>query len=70
MIEYGVFEYGGCIESGFYGDGGLTLAKERMGVQVDLNPDLADAYKVLAICPDHEEQPNNGCEECAEEVED
>jgi hypothetical protein len=25
-----------------------------------------DNFQILVICPDHEEQPKNGCEECAE----
>lgn len=29
--------------------------------------DDTDTIQILAICPDHEEQPKNGCEECATE---
>lgn len=34
-----------------------TLAKD----------DDTDTIQILAICPDHEEQPKNGCEECGTE---
>jgi hypothetical protein len=31
------------------------------------NDDDTDKFQILAICPDHEDQPANGCEECAAE---
>lgn len=32
--------------------------------------DDTDKFEILAICPDHEEQPKNGCEECNEEADE
>ena len=65
-MEYGVFEDGACIEVGFHGENGKAAAEEHMASLVAAEPDMADAYEVAEICPDHDEQPRNGCEECAE----
>lgn len=66
MPEYGVFEDGACIEAGFHGEGGNWEAEGYVAGLVIENPEMADAYEVAEICPDHDEQPKNGCEECAE----
>ncbi len=66
-MEYGVFEDGACIEAGFHGETGKAAAEEHMTCLIAVEPDMADAYEVAEICPDHDEQPKNGCEECAEE---
>lgn len=66
MTEYGVFEDGACIEAGFHGEAGKAAAEEHVASLVAADPDMADAYEVAEICPDHDEQPKNGCEECAE----
>lgn len=69
--EYGVFEDGACIEAGFHGEVGKAAAEAHMADLVTVEPDMADAYEVAEICPDHDEQPKNGCEECdAEESEE
>lgn len=64
-MEYGVFEDGACIEAGFHGEDGKAAAEEHMASLVAAEPDMADAYEVAEICPDHDEQPKSGCEECA-----
>lgn len=64
-MEYGVFEDGACIEAGFHGETGKAAAEEHMTSLIAVEPDMADAYEVAEICPDHDEQPKNGCEECA-----
>lgn len=66
-MEYGVFEDGACIEAGFHGEAGKAAAKERIASLVAEDPEMVDAYEVAEICPDHDEQPKNGCEECADE---
>ncbi|MFE4818663.1 hypothetical protein ACFRFU_19950 [Streptomyces sp. NPDC056704] len=65
--EYGVFEDGACIEAGFHGEIGKAAAEAHMADLVAAEPGMADAYEVDEICPDHDEQPKNGCEECADE---
>lgn len=68
MTEYGIFEDGECIESGFYGDLGHVAARATVGTLVTENPE--QEYEIRALCPDHEEQPEDACEECfAEEDE-
>jgi hypothetical protein len=70
MTEYGVFEDGACIEAGFHGASGKAAAEERAARLVAAHPEMVDAYEVLEMCPDHEEQPKNGCEECATDGDD
>lgn len=67
MPEYGVFEDGACIEAGFHGEDGKAAAEEHAASLISADPDMVDAYEVAEICPDHDEQPRNGCEECAED---
>lgn len=71
ITEYGIW----CAE-----DGGFTVKQiysvaegEKEIVElVAANPDAADyTLTITPVCPDHEEQPKDGCEECyAEELED
>ncbi|MFF4576898.1 hypothetical protein ACFY15_00575 [Streptomyces sp. NPDC001373] len=65
MTEYGIFEDSACIEAGFHGDHGKATADDRVNQWVQTNPEMVGAYAVLELCPDHEEQPKHGCEECA-----
>lgn len=69
-VEYGVFEDGACIEAGFHGEIGKAAAEAHMADLIATDPDMADAYEVAEICPDHAEQPKNGCEECAEDADE
>jgi hypothetical protein len=70
--EYGVFNAEGLIEAGFWTFDAADLLAINLrqtwehtdGEDGDSN---AQAYE---ICPDHEEQPLDGCEECAEEEEE
>lgn len=59
MIEYGVFNDEGCIHSQLYS---ATTAEEAAAVYRAEGDDYAIAR---AICPEHEEQPADTCEECA-----
>jgi hypothetical protein len=70
MAEYGIFEDGACIADGLYGDTGKTAAQAHVAALIAKNPDMADAYEVTEICPDHPEQPKNRCEDCALDGED
>jgi len=78
-VEYGVFNDEGCIEAGFWTlDGAEKRAAtlrtnwERGGVDFARN-DATGEYEAESdnraqaaeICPEHEEQPLDGCEECA-----
>jgi hypothetical protein len=65
VTEYGIFEDGACIEAGFHGEAGQASAQEHAGSLVAAHPEMADAYEVLEMCPDHEEQAKRDCEECA-----
>lgn len=57
MQEYGLFSDEGCIEAGFHSD---TAAEAAIADRYDVDDELT----VRAICPDHEEQPADACEEC------
>ncbi|MEV5940652.1 hypothetical protein [Streptomyces sp. NPDC051994] len=63
--EYGIFEDGACIEAGFHGESGNAQAERAATGLVADNPEMAGAYEVLEICPDHDEQPRHTCEDCA-----
>lgn len=71
MDEYGIWSdlAGGFIETDFHDEAGKAEAQEQIddackGFGGDLDPDEAVACSVIRICPDHEEQPADGCEEC------
>ena len=54
--EYGLFSDEGCVESGFFTKADATLALHSYSDE--------DGLKVLEICPDHEGQSKDFCEEC------
>lgn len=66
MKEYGLFTDEGCIFASY----------SEAEVTAEYNTELAEYVKhyehppaelyVAEICPDHEEQPREHCEECAE----
>lgn len=58
MIEYGIFNDEGLLEGGFYS----VEAVER-GMKY---PEYLEEPFIYwdEICPDHEEQPQEHCEEC------
>jgi hypothetical protein len=57
--EYGIFNDEGCIERQFWTEeeAGLALA--------DLYASGESGLTIHVLCPDHEEQPRDYCEECA-----
>lgn len=57
MVEYGLFNDEGMVEGGFRS---LEEAREAIWDRYDEDDELS----VLEVCPDHEEQPMYGCEEC------
>lgn len=68
MVEYGVFEDDELIESGFYGDTGQVAARATAAQLTAEDPErFVDVYTVKELCQYHEEQPKDGCEECAAE---
>ncbi|MFD9868490.1 hypothetical protein ACFXI8_26970 [Streptomyces niveus] len=68
-ITYGAWSEGasGFVYSGFdcATEVGNWAADELRKLAKD---DDTDKIEILGICPDHEEQPKKGCEECATEV--
>jgi hypothetical protein len=62
--EYGVFEDGECIETGFHGGYGRVAAGAAAKVRADDPANDGLSYEVKELCADHEEQPKDGCEEC------
>jgi hypothetical protein len=80
-MAFGIWsEYsGGFIDCGYHTAEDAEVAMEEMiQGEVDADEDPEDAeeaaeedYSVKQECPEHEEQPKDGCEECdAEEGED
>jgi hypothetical protein len=61
MPEYGVFNDEGCLDSGY-----TTLDKAEASA-VDFREQGDEYAKASEICPEHEEQPAEGCEECGDE---
>lgn len=62
--EYGVFEDGECIETGYHGDLGRVAAGATLKAYTDDPARDGLTYEVKELCPDHEEQPKDSCEEC------
>jgi hypothetical protein len=69
MSDYGIFTDEGLLENQFYRE---SAAQERRLelLQEDGEDADPDYYSVEEICSDHEDQPSNGCEECASEEEE
>lgn len=69
MTEYGIFSEaaGGCIYAPCYSVQEAERERDRL-----LNEDGEEAedLAIEELCPEHEEQPKNGCEECAIEAAD
>lgn len=64
--EYGIFSEsaGGCIYAPCYSPEEANRERDRLIADVG---EEADDLTVLELCPEHEEQPKHGCEECADE---
>ena len=56
MSEYGLFNDEGCVEAQFYS------VEEALRALKFYDPD--DDIDVREICPDHDEQARDTCEEC------
>lgn len=64
LTEYGIWDEkaGGFIETQLYSK---EQAEARFTDYADTgDKEYLDMLHVLAICPDHEEQPADSCEEC------
>jgi len=66
MTEYGIFSEaaGGCIYAPCCSTGEAETERQRLIAEDGEEP---DDLTVVELCPDHEEQPKNGCEECVDE---
>lgn len=60
-IEFGLFSDEGCVEAQFY-----SLEEAEAAIAERYSPE--DGLTAHAVCPQHEEQIAEFCEECAEEV--
>ena len=67
--EYGIFSEtaGGCIYAPCYSTEEADRERERLIAE---DGEESDDLTVFELCPDHEEQPKNGCEGCALDGED
>lgn len=65
MTEYGIFSEsaGGCVYAPCYSP---EEADEERARLVAEDGEEADDLTVHELCPDHEDQPKHGCEECAD----
>lgn len=58
--EWGLFNDEGCVERGLWSE---QEADRRRGFAYNAEDDL----RIEELCPDHDEQPLNGCEDCGSE---
>jgi hypothetical protein len=64
MIEFGVFNDEGCVESGLWSFALAEQARDAHRAAGD-----SEAY-AAEMCPEHEEEPRESCEECNTEDDD
>ncbi|MFD5566674.1 hypothetical protein [Streptomyces cadmiisoli] len=66
MTEYGIFSEaaGGCIYAPCYFTKEAEQERDRLVAE---NGEEAEDLTIEELCPDHEEQPKHGCEDCGEE---
>lgn len=66
MPEYGIFSEsaGGCVYAPCYS---LVEAEGEWARMVAEDGEEPEDLTVHELCPDHEEQPKHGCEECADD---
>lgn len=57
---WGLFSDEGCVDSGFFAKEDVEAALKTYSVE--------DGLVIREICPDHDEQPRIGCEECDAEL--
>lgn len=69
MTEYGIFSEaaGGCIYAPCYSVKEAEAERERL---ITEDGEEADDLTVKEICPDHEGEPKDGCEDCWTEEDD
>jgi hypothetical protein len=75
MTEYGIWTEndGGFIETQLHS---LQSAQDRLAeiLRESEDPEIdREDLQIVPVCPDHEEQPQDGCEDCAaleDELED
>ncbi|MGI5404185.1 hypothetical protein ACQEVG_32985 [Streptomyces sp. CA-135486] len=69
MTEYGVFNDEGCIYVADTRDEAEAEAAKERAADDGYHADLISVHE---MCPDHrdDEQPKDGCEECAAEVDE
>lgn len=63
MTEYGLFNDEGCVDRGFIS---VEAAEAALAEQYDVGDELV----VKELCPEHEEEPRDSCEECNVEEEE
>lgn len=67
MASYGIFSDEGMTDGPF----SRITAEICLAEYIIDDPDNAELVEIREVCPDHEEQPLDGCEECwAEENEE
>jgi hypothetical protein len=66
MTEYGLFNDEGCLEAQMYS----TEEAETRRQEYIAEGEHPDDVKVREMCPDHEGEPKDGCEECFAETGD
>lgn len=66
MTEYGIFSEaaGGCIYAPCYSTQEAQQERDRM---VKEDGEEVEDLTIEELCPEHEEQPKYGCEECDEQ---
>lgn len=62
-VEYGIFSEsaGGCIYAPCYSPEEANRERDRLIAE---DGEEADDLTVQELCPEHAEQPKNGCDEC------
>lgn len=63
MKEFGIFNDAGCLEAQLYNRDEAARALLDLVAAGEPAADL----RVLPVCPDHEEQPEDSCEDCEAE---
>ena len=61
MTEYGLFNDEGCLEAQMYS---VEEAEGRRAEYITEGLEEPEDITVRELCPDHEGQPKDGCEEC------
>lgn len=65
MTEYGIFNDEGCVEAQFY-----SREEAEAAIADRYTDETDDDLEIHEVCPDHEEQRRDVCEECFTEESD